>query len=257
MYELSANVEWLFTEAGPRTADRIQAAADHGLPAVEIWTWRDKPLDEVANALARTGTQLQTMCAEPMGCLVDPDGHAEFLSGLADSIPVADDLGSPYLVVTAGDVRKGVTREAQHAAVIQALRRAVDALAGSNVVLLLENLNSRVDHVGTYLDSTTETIQIVREVASPQVCVLYDLYHSLMMDEDPAAVLHGASDLVGHVQIADTQGRIEPREGPLDWPGLLHTLRLFGYPGRLGLEFMPSQRTVDALVLIEKAAAAA
>jgi hydroxypyruvate isomerase len=257
MYELSANVEWLFTEAGLHVADRIRAAGAHGLPAVEIWTWRDKPLDAISRALSETAVQLQTVCVDPMGSLVDPKGHTAFLDGLAASLPVAEELGSPYLVVTAGDLRHGVARDTQHAAVVAALRGAADMLAGSDVILLLENLNSRVDHAGTYLDSTIETIDIVRAVGSPRVRVLYDLYHSLMMGEDPLVVLDGATDVVGHVQIGDVQGRIEPHEGPLDWPALLHALRRSGYFGRLGLEFMPTQSTADALAFIEKLSASA
>jgi len=257
VYELSANVEWLFTEAGPDTADRIAAAAAHGLGAVEIWTWRDKDIDAVAAALTGTGTVLQTMCVEPMGSLTDPAGHTEFLGGLRDSLAVAAELGSPFLVITAGDLRPGVSRAEQHAAVAEALTRAAEVLADSAVTLLLENLNSRVDHVGTYLDSTRETIEIAAAVGSPRVAVLYDLYHSLVMGEDPAAVLDGAAGLVAHVQVADVAGRSEPRAGSLDWPRLLHDLRAAGYEGRLGLEYMPSVATAESLALIEKVAAGA
>ena len=50
MYQLSANLEWLFTEAAA-TPQRIHAAAAAGLAAVEIWTWRDKDLDGIEDAL--------------------------------------------------------------------------------------------------------------------------------------------------------------------------------------------------------------
>ena len=102
-----------------------------------------------------------------------------------------------------------------------------------------------------------ETIEIVAAVGSPRVAVLYDLYHSLVMGEDPAAVLDGSTGLVAHVQVADVAGRSEPRSGPLDWPRLLHDLRAAGYHGRLGLEYMPSVATVESLALIETVAAGA
>lgn len=257
MYELSANVEWLFTEAGPEWADRVRFAADSGFKAVEIWYWREKKLAAIGSALRDTGTRLQTMCVDPMGALPDPSSHEVFLAGLRDSIAVAEDLGSPFLVVTAEGQLTDVPREDQHAAIVSALRRAADLLAGKEVVLLLENLNSRIDHVGTFLDTSWETIQVVREVGSPSVRMLYDAYHSLVMDEDPSKELVGSIDVVGHVQIADVPGRGEPGSGQIDWLGQLAALRKLGYRGMIGLEYKPTVETIQsARTIIDIAAQA-
>jgi hydroxypyruvate isomerase len=255
MYELSANLEWLFLEAGPGTADRVRAAAAAGLPAVEIWTWRDKNIDALAAALTADGTGLQTMCTEPMGRLVDPQMHEPFLTGLPESADVAERLGCPYLVVTAGDTLPGVPAARQRAAVISALRQAAELLDGREVVLLLENLNSRVDHVGTFLDDTRSVLSILREVGSPHVKLLYDAYHSWVMDEDPAQVLADAGDVLAHVQIADAPGRGEPGSGSVDFPAELAKLHALGYRGRLGLEYRPTAGTLDSLKLISSIAA--
>ena len=254
-FPLSANVEWLFTEAGPRHGDRIRAAARHGIRFVEIWTWRDKDLDDIEAALGATGVVLQTMCTEPMGRLVDPATHPAFLAGLEESVRVAERLGSPHLVVTAGDALPDVTREAQHAAVVEALRAAAALLADHDVTLLLENLNSRVDHVGTFLDSTAEVVQVLRAVGSPRVALLYDAYHSLVMEERPDVVLDGAADLLRHVQIADAPGRGEPGSGALGWEHELAVLHRMGYRGPLGLEYRPSGSTETSLQEITRLAA--
>lgn len=247
MYELSANVEWLFNEAGPECADRIRSAADSGFGAVEIWTWRDKKLPAIQSALRETGTRLQTMCVDPMGELTDSRSHEVFLAGLRDSILVAEDLGSPFLVITAEGQPTDVAREDQRAAIVDALRRAADLLAGRGVVLLLENLNSRVDHVGTFLDTSLATIQVLREVGSSSVQMLYDAYHSLVMDEQPSKELAGSIDLVSHVQIADVPGRGEPGSGQIDWLGQLTALRQLGYRGVIGLEYKPTVETTQSV----------
>jgi hypothetical protein len=80
-------------------------------------------------------------------------------------------------------------------------------------------LNTRVDHVGHYLDSATETLDIVDEVGSPHVQMLYDLYHSVVMGESPREVVAGRLDRVRHVQIADVPGRHEPGTGTIDLAG--------------------------------------
>lgn len=256
-YELSANLEWIFGEAGDGVAERVRAAGAAGVPAVEIWGWRSKDIDALAEALTQTGVVLQTMCVDPMGAIVNPSAHQAFLGAVADAATVAERLGCPYLVVTAGDARPGVTASEQRAAIVTALTAAAGVLADRDVTLLLENLNSRVDHVGTFLDSTVEALDIVAEVASPRVRMLYDHYHSVVMEEDVAGVLAGRMELVGHVQIADTPGRNEPGTGRIDWPVELSTLRRAGYGGRLGLEYRPTGGSVESMRLIAEVAAGA
>jgi hydroxypyruvate isomerase len=257
MYELSANMVWLFTEAGDGAAARCRAAAAHGLRYVEIWDWREEDLDALGAALSETGVTLQTMCTTPMGRLVDRSTHEAFLDGLRESIQVAERLRSPFLVVTAGDALPGVPPEQQRAAIVAALKAAVPLLEGHDPVLLLENLNSRVDHIGTFLDTTPQVVSVLREVASPKVKLLYDHYHSLAMGEKAREVLGDAMDLLGHVQIADVPGRHEPGTGDIDWPAELAELRSLGYTGRLGLECTLTAPTTEALGFIETIAAKA
>jgi len=251
MFEFAANLEWLFAEeAGgdeAETADRVRAAAALGLPAVEIWGWRAKNLDRLAGALTETGLVLQTMCVEPMGRLTDPATHPAFLTGVAESAAVADRLSCPYLVVTAGDRRPGVAPDEQRAAVVAALRQAATLLEGRCATLLVENLNSRVDHVATFLDSTTACLDILDEVGSAKVRLLYDLYHSLVMGERPEKALAGRVGVVAHVQIADVPGRHEPGTGRVDWDRELSVLAALGYRGRIGLEYRPAARTARSL----------
>jgi hydroxypyruvate isomerase len=253
VYELSANIELLFHESGAMP-DRVRAAARLGIPAVEIWFWRDKDVDTIATALDETGVALQTMCVDPRLTLVDATTHDRFVRAVTESAQVADRLGCPFLVVTAGEQRPRVSRDEQRAAVVEALRRAADVLAPTAVSVLLENLNSRVDHPGTFLDSTAECLGIVEEVRSPRVRLLYDHYHSLVMDERPEKVLADRVDLVGHVQTADVPGRHEPGSGSIDWQAELTTLRKLGYAGRIGLEYFPTTGTERSLECIRRVA---
>ena len=131
----------------------------------------------------------------------------------------------------------------------------VPALEHEGIVLAIENLNSSVDHPGTTLDSTTAALDVVDEVDSAAVRLLYDLYHSVVMGESPPVVLHGRLDRVCHVQIADVPGRNEPGTGTIDWPGILGWLWSKGYRGALGLEYLPSARTAESLSYIRSVAA--
>lgn len=254
MSSIAANLEWLFTEAGDDTASRIRAAAAHGLDAVEIWGWREKDLDAIAAALDDTGVTLQSLIVDPKADLADPATHAGYLDDVRDSLAAAQRLGSPYLVAVSGDEIAGVDRATQHAAIVDVLSAAAAILDGTGVTILLEPLNTRVDHVGTYLSSTREGLEIVREVGSPSIRLLLDAYHALMMDEDLAEAVGGDIALVGHVQVADAPGRHEPGTGTIDWERQFRTLRDLGYTGRFGMEYTPTTETVASLAAVEEIA---
>jgi hydroxypyruvate isomerase len=255
MSTIAANMEWLFTEAGEDTADRIRAAADHGLTAVEMWGWRDKDLDAIEAALTETGVQLLSLIVDPKLDLTDRRNHAHYLEGVSESLAVAQRLGAPYLVAVAGDEIEGVARDVQRAAVVAALTDAAAILDGTDVTLLLENLNTKVDHVGTFLYSTREGLDIVREVDSTHLKLLLDAYHALMMDENLVIAIGDDIAQIGHVQVADAPGRHEPGTGELDWGHQLGALRDLGYTGFWGMEYTPTIETVASLRHIEELAA--
>ena len=122
------------------------------------------------------------------------------------------------------------------------------------MTLVLEPLNTRVDHAGYYLETTAEGVQIVDEVGSPAVRLLFDAYHAAVMGEDVAAEARAHAARIGHVHVADAPGRHEPGTGQVDYRGLLRR------PGRerlrrLGrLEFRPvgdhHQAVVETLEMI-------
>ena len=99
------------------------------------------------------------------------------------------------------------------------LKQAAALAEAAGVMLLLEPLNDRVDHPGMYLVSAARGLDIVEAVDSPNLRLLYDLYHSTVMGEETEAVLAGRMHLVHHIQIADMPGRGEPGTGQIDWAG--------------------------------------
>jgi hydroxypyruvate isomerase len=242
----SACIEWLFAETGDFPA-RIRAAKAAGLDGVEFWFWSNKDLNGIAAALNETGIPLKGMLAEPMIALTEPANHEAFLEGLKRSIDTARRLNAPMLIAQAGDDLPGRTRAEQHAAIVDVLGRAADALKGSAVVLGLEPLNTRVDHKGYYLSSTEEGLDIADEVNRSEIGIVYDIYHSAVMDEDIAHVLNGRLNRVVHAHLADAPGRQEPGSGSMDWRSKVNWLSANGYGGVIGLEYKPTGTTVASL----------
>jgi hydroxypyruvate isomerase len=254
---LSACVEMLFVDEAASVPERIHLAARAGVPAVEFWTWRDKEIAAVEEALQETGLELASFLTEPRGRLVDPTTHDAFIDGLGESIEVARRLGTGTLIVLSGDEIADQPRWRQHDAVAEALRRAAPVAEAHGVTLVLEPLNTEHDHPGYYLHSTTEGFDIVHAVRSDRVKLLYDVYHSVMMAEEPETVLEGRIDLVGHVHVADAPGRHEPGTGDVDWERHFRLLQRLDYRGFIGLEYRPRRASHATIETVRRTMAAA
>ncbi|API50406.1 hydroxypyruvate isomerase [Rhizobium leguminosarum] len=247
MRRYSACIEWLFAEEGDSFPDRIRRAHAAGLTAIEFWRWTGKDLDAIEAALKETGLAVTSLVAEPMIALTDAANRQAWLKGLAETVAVAKRLGAPVLIAQAGDDLPDLTREEQRRALTETVRAGADILKGSGVRLGVEPLNIRIDHVGYFLDSTREGLDIIDDVARPEIGIVYDIYHSAVMDERTEEVLNGRLDRVIHVHVADHPGRNEPGSGDIDLARRLGWIFANGYDGAVGLEYRPTRPGADAV----------
>lgn len=252
--DLSINLELLFTESGARVTDRLRACAEAGFAHAEIWHWRNKDVGALRKTLKATAVDLVSLISEPRVDLADRDSHRQFLTGFRASCETADRLECGRVVVASGHALPSASFDEQRRTVVDVLAQAAEVAADYEVVLALENVNSRVDHPGTLLDTASACISVVREINSPQLRLLLDRYHSLVMGEQ-VGDLTDAGHLITHVQIADVPGRGEPGTGTVDWGRELHALTALGYRGQLGLEYRPTCDSLKSLEYIRALAA--
>lgn len=247
MTRFSACIEMLFVPETADPAERIRLAKQAGLDAVEFWLWSNKDLDAIERALDETGVTLAGIVAEPFAELTRETDHDRFLRGLEQSRDVAIRLGAPMMICQSGPLLPGIDRNRQHDALTLAMAKSADVLQGSGIRLGLEPLNDRVDHPGYYLTSSEEAFAIVDAVNRPEIGLTFDLYHSMIMDEDPKTVAAGHLDRIVHVHLADHPGRHQPGTGRLDLKPQLEWLDAIGYDGFVGLEYRPTGSTVASL----------
>jgi hydroxypyruvate isomerase len=256
VYQLSPNIELLFTEAGANLADRVSAAASAGFDAVEMWGTSGRDVWSLRDRLRDTGVALTSVIAEPRTNFTLPGTDlGPFFDGLDRGIEDARALNCQRIVLGSGVGFPGARRGPQLDRLIDVFSQAVQRTEGSGVKLILEPVNTRVDHPGALLDRTADAVYIARGVASDRFGLLYDMYHSITEGEDPAAELGNAGALVDYVQIADSPGRGEPGTGKIDWPAQLAVLRQSGYAGPLGLEYFPTVESIASLDQIKGVAA--
>ena len=254
MVRLSGCIEMLYAREEPDVAARIGRAHEDGLPAVEFWGWRQKNLDAIAEAAQRAGVAVAAFVAEHKGPIVDAANAPAFVEGVEASAEQARRLGCGTLLVLTGQALPGVPREAQHDAVVEALRRAAPAAERAGVTLVLEPLNTLVDHKGHFLDSAREGFDIVRAVGSPAVKLLYDVYHMQIMEGNIIQTIRDNAALIGHYHVADVPGRREPGTGELNWRNIVQAIAETGYAGYVGLEYRPTGATPESLALIKSVA---
>jgi hydroxypyruvate isomerase len=253
---LSVNLEYMFQEAGGDLGARVRSAAAAGFDKAEIFWTHDKDLDALGSALQETGVQLWTVLVDPRTTrLVLQETHDQFLDDVRRTVADAVRLGCPHVVVGSGPAVPYLKRPVQIGIMTEAVAKAAAIAADADVTLLVEAVNTRMDHPGVLTSQTADSLAVVRGVDSPHVRVLYDLYHSVMEGEEPERVLPEVVDLVGHVQIADAPGRGEPGTGAIDWPAAFALFDRVGYEGSVGIECYPTvPSTSDALAYVQKVA---
>lgn len=252
MFELSVNLEYMFTEAGEAIEDRIAAAAKAGFHKVEIFSTLDRDLDSMSRALQENGSELITVVADPRTRLFDPSTHEDFRAIFRKAAEDAARLGCRNVVCGSGPGVPFQKRAMQLSTVSEAFKSVVPIAEDLDVNILLEAVNIRVDHPGVLFSATEDTVTVARAVNSARVGLLYDMYHSIVEKEDPFEVLPEVIDLVRHVQIADVPGRGEPGSGDVDWKRHLKLLQDVGYKGAVGVECYPTgESTPDCLAYIQ------
>jgi hydroxypyruvate isomerase len=245
--KLVACIEWLFKAEHEDFEARVPAARALGLNAVEFHLWRDKPIDALERVLADTGVTVSSFCVDPRASLVDPAEHAIVLGAVRDAIPIAKRLGNARMILASGFTRPGISDAEQLEAAVAVLQQAAKMAEDSGAGLLLEPVHMVIQGQPMFVQGIERGLDIVEAVGSPALRLLADVYHSAVSGERLADALGTRMGLVGHVQVADMDGRHEPGTGKLDWPGILKLLRDKGYSGDIGLEYLPTMATAASI----------
>lgn len=178
----------------------------------------------------------------------DPSRHAALESEVRQKIDTAAAGGAEAVIVFAGN-RFGDGDDARAIdACARGLAPVVAHAEAAGVRLLLELLNSKVDHPGQQCDRTVFGAEVVRRIGSPTLRLLYDGYHMQLMEGDLSRTIKANLDLIGHVHTAGAPGRrdLDDRQ-EINWRGVAGLLRHLGYDGWVGHEFIPRGEPIAAL----------
>ena len=226
--------------------DAVEKVHQAGIRAFEFWCWWEKDLDEVQRVRDAFEMQLSAFCTRFIS-LVDPKCRDDYLAGLEASIKVAQKLDCQTLISQVGDTRPGVPRPAQHQSLVDGLREAAPMLEEAGITLVIEPLNELVDHAGYYLVRSDEAFEVIDEVGSPNIRVVYDIYHQQISEGQLIANLTSHIDKIAHFHAAGNPGRHELTIGELHYPSIFESIERTGFQGFVGLEYWPLHDPLSGL----------
>ncbi len=241
----------------PERIDRLRRA---GFTTFEFWAWKDKDLGAIESRLEK-GMQVATFSGQRRGSLVEPHDHPAYMEEVGESIQVARRLGCGHLMVLSDQLSadgsvttryRPMDPQEKIANIALGLRQLAPLAEEQKVTLLLEPLNTRVDHPGYTLDSSRAAFEVVSRVGSQRVKVLYDIYHMQIMEGNVIQTLRQNLPQIGYIHVADVPGRHEPGTGELNYENIFKAIADMGYQGYVGFEFQPVRQTDDALTAIKR-----
>ena len=266
MLILSPNIEFMFADRD--FVDRIDAVAEIGMTSYEFGEWLHHDMPAIIERTQKYGLVHSNLAVDPRVRLTEEENTDAFVEGVRQTAIMARQLGCKRLGVVVNDVnwapgkpwyeyqresQQREVRQRQRVNIVNALKKAAPIAQGEGMLLVVECLNTLVDHADHYLASWEEGISIIKEVDSPDVRLTFDVYHHQINEGNVISSLTKNMDFVGHIHLADVPGRHEPGTGEINFRNVLSAAKRAGYTGHLGVECIPSKSDVkEAMSPIRK-----
>lgn len=249
MPRFAANLTFLFTELP--FLDRFSAARTAGFKGVEVLFPYDNPAPDLLDRLVLNDLALVLINGPPpnytegpRGFAAVPGGQARFQHDFKRAARYAKALGAQHLHLMAGVAEGAVAR----ATYVENLRWAAAQAPGQS--LTIEPIN-QADMPGYFLSDYDVAMQILAEVAAPNVRLQFDAYHAHRITGDAMGCWAKVAPHVAHVQVAGYPGRHEPADGEIDYTEFFRRLDADRYAGWVSGEYHPVGSTADGLGWME------
>ena len=176
------------------------------------------------------------------------ENHDRIEDEILANIEVAVTHKIPNLICFSGNRYDGLTDEEGIEITAEGLGRVAKVAEENNVTLVLELLNSKVDHPQYQCDRTTWGVAVCQAVNSSHVKLLYDIYHMQIMEGDLIRNIMENIDSIGHFHTAGNPGRQDlDSEQEIYYPAIMRAIAGTVYDGFVGHEYVPKEDTIESL----------
>lgn len=235
------------------------------------WCFNDIPLEEFSAECVKMGikaidllrpSEWETIKKHGLECSMgteefaiiehgfnDPANHKDLQKNYTGFIDKASKAGVKNIICFSGN-RRGMDDKTGIENCAKGLTPLVDYAAGKNVTLVMELLNSKVDHADYQCDHTAWGAALCDKMGKPDnFKLLYDIYHMQIMEGDVIATIRKYRDYINHFHTAGVPGRNEINETQeLFYPAIMRAILETGFNGYVAQEFIPTQEDkLDAL----------
>jgi hydroxypyruvate isomerase len=236
--------------------------------AVCRWCFAKTPIDDLAAACVKTGIEAidlvepkewdavrkhglrltvvpgPTTIAEGLNRKENHDAAEQKFRTMIEDAAKAQ---AHSIIVFSGN-RRGMGDEEGAANCVIGLNRLKKYAEDRGILVVLELLNSKVNHKDYMCDRTPWGARVVREVNSPYVKLLYDIYHMQIMEGDIIRTINEFKDTIGHYHTGGNPGRNEIDETQeIYYPAVARAIAETGYSGYFAHEFIPKRDPLTSL----------
>jgi hydroxypyruvate isomerase len=240
------SVTWGMLEKSP-VPDALGLLAGLGFDGYEMFDWRDaNVLETFLQQKDKYSLKCECLVGNKgvvaPGCgLVNPREREEFLRQMSMGMEAAKKIGAPQLVTLTGNELGGMPRSEQMSNAVAALRAAAPMLERNGITAIVEILNTYVNHAGYFLYYVRDGAELIDRVGSPNVKLLFDIYHVQIMEGNLIENIRNNIDRIGHFHIGDVPGRHEPGTGEINYRNVFRAIYELGdrFQGSAALEYRP------------------
>jgi hydroxypyruvate isomerase len=237
--------------------------------SVSRWCYKDIPLDQLCAYSAKIGLKgvdllaveewdaprkvglICTMGYAGGGSIPDAlnrvENHDAIEAAFRKNIPLAAKMGVPNVITFSGN-RKGMSDEEGAKNCVTGLNRLKKIAEDNGVTICMELLNSKVNHKDYMCDHTAWGVGVMEQVNSPNVKLLYDIYHMQIMEGDLIHTITDNAKWLGHFHTGGVPGRHELNDQQeVQWDGVMRGIAATGFKGYVAHEFVPTGDPLTSL----------
>jgi hydroxypyruvate isomerase len=226
--------------------DFFKGVADIGLKAVDLLQ------PEEWDVAAKYGLQCSNGYPGQGGGSI-PDGlnnlalHDQIVATFKGVLPKAKAMKVPNLITFFGN-RRGMPDEQAIDNSVTVLNRLKPMAEDHGITVVVELLNSKVDHKDYQGDHTAFGVEVMKRVDSPNVKLLYDIYHMQIMEGDVIRTIRDNKQWLAHYHTGGNPGRHElDATQELQWASIAKAILDIGYTGFFAHEFIPTRDPLTSL----------
>lgn len=173
--------------------------------------------------------------------LNNPAYHEKLINEYIEMIPIMKKAGYKNLICFTGQ-RKGMDDETGMKNCKSALERILPVAERNGVTMVMELLNSKIDHKDYMCDHTAWGVELCKRVGSENFKLLYDIYHMQISEGDVIRTITDNHQYIAHYHTGGVPGRHELDESQeLYYPAVMRAILKTGFKGYVAQEFVPSK----------------